>query len=104
MTKWLLALACAAGCGPQFAVVPPGGVAYVQGQMNGVVMTALADQWGGDPFDLADYVTPIAVELYNGGPSEVRVSFLDFALADESGRRYPAVSPFVPDPMGALDS
>src|SRR5581483_11222171 len=103
MWKWLFALVCAAGCGPEFAVVPAGGMSYVQGQMNGVVMTALADQRGGDPYDLANFVTPIAVELYNAGPAEVRVSFVDFALSDGEGHRYAAVSPFVPDALGFYD-
>jgi hypothetical protein len=99
-TVLALLVVSAAACGPEFAVVPAGGMPSVSAQgAAGVVMTALADQWGGEPSDLADFVTPIAVELYNGGPYEVRVSYIDFALRDESGRRFVAISPFVPDSL-----
>lgn len=103
--KWLVAVSLfAAACGPQFAVVPAGGVEQVTAQMNGATLTAFAHQWHGDPYDLADYVTPIAVQLYNAGPYEVRVSFVDFALTDERRTRFAAVSPFVPDAaVGLLD-
>jgi hypothetical protein len=103
--KWLVALFAlsAAACGPQFAVVPASGVEQVTAQMNGATLTAFAHQWHGDPYDLADYVTPIAVQLYNAGPYEVRVSFVDFALTDERQQRFAAVSPFVPDALGLLD-
>jgi hypothetical protein len=95
LTTALLALAT--GCGPQFAVVPRGGAPTVSASSpTGITMTALAEQWDGDPSDLTDYVTPIAVELYNGSSEEVRVSLADFALKDERGTRYPAVSPFIP--------
>jgi len=95
----------AAACGPEFAVVPRGGAPTVSAASpTGITMTALAEQWDGDPHDLADYVTPIAVELYNGSSEEVRVSLADFALKDEAGTRYPAVSPFVPmDEVGQLE-
>ena len=94
MRRMLLALSCsffAAACGPEFAVVPRGGIDRVvarAGSGNGVTMVAFANQWDADPYDLADYVTPIAVELYNPGPNEVRVSYVDLALRDGSGFRY----------------
>ena len=59
-------------------------------------MVAFANQWDAYPFDLADYVTPIAVELYNPGPNEVRVSYVDLALRDASGFRYAAINPYIP--------
>jgi hypothetical protein len=99
----LLALTCtlfASACGPEFAVVPRGGidrvVAQGQGPANGVTIVAFANQWDAYPFDLADYVTPIAVELYNPGPNEVRVSYVDLALRDSSGFRYAAINPYIP--------
>jgi hypothetical protein len=86
----------AAGCGPEFAVVPKDGMDRAVAQMNGLTMVAFANQWAGDPYDLADYVTPIAVELYNGSPYEVRVNYADLALRDGSGFRYAAINPYIP--------
>jgi hypothetical protein len=83
-----------AGCGPEWAVVPRDGLDRVVGQSNGVTMVAFENQWAGDPYDLANYVTPIAVELYNGSPYEVRVNYADFALRDQSGTRFPAINPY----------
>src|SRR3954454_8952230 len=103
MRRMFLALSCvlfASACGPEFAVVPKGGmeraVAQGQGPANGVTMVAFSNQWDAYPFDLADYVTPIAVELYNPGPYEVRVSYVDLALRDTSGFRYAAINPYIP--------
>ena len=103
MRRMFLALSCilfASACGPEFAVVPRGGidrvVAQGEGPANGVTMVAFANQWDAYPYDLADYVTPIAVELYNPGPYEVRVSYVDLALRDSSGFRYAAINPYIP--------
>ena len=110
MRRMLLALTCsvfAVACGPEFAVVPKGGidriVAEGQGPASGVTMVAYANQWDAYPFDLADYVTPIAVELYNPGPNEVRVSYVDLALRDGSGFRYAAINPYIPASMAEAD-
>jgi hypothetical protein len=94
----LCALAVA-GCGPEFAVVPQNGMERAVAQQSGVTMVAFANQWNGDPYDLADYVTPIAVELYNGSPYEVRVNLADLALRDASGFRYAAVNPYLQGAM-----
>jgi hypothetical protein len=106
----LMALMCsvfAVACGPEFAVVPKGGIERIvaegQGPATGVTMVAYANQWDAYPFDLADYVTPIAVELYNPGPNEVRVSYVDLALRDASGFRYGAVNPYLPATMAESD-
>jgi hypothetical protein len=96
------ALVALTGCGPEFAVVPDGGQPRAVSAVGPVTMTALAVQWEGSPFDLADYVTPIAVELYNAGPSEVSVSYADFALRDERGFRFGAINPFLPAVVSAL--
>jgi hypothetical protein len=103
MRRMFLALSCAlfvSACGPEYAVVPHGGVDRVvaqgQGPANGVTMVAFANQWDAYPYDLADYVTPIAIELYNPGPYEVRVSYVDLALRDGSGFRYAAINPYIP--------
>ena len=94
----------AVGCGPEFAVIPKGGQPQIQAQAPmGISMTARAEQWRGDPYDLADWVTPILVELYNPGPYEVRISLVDFALRDGHGTRYPAINPFIPAALGEVD-
>jgi hypothetical protein len=90
-----------AGCGPEFAVVPRDGMERAVAQMNGLTMVAFANQWAADPYDLADYVTPIAVELYNGSPYEVRVNYADLALRDGSGFRYGAINPYLPATMAS---
>src|SRR5689334_22479732 len=84
----------AAACGPEFAVVPAGGSPYASAQVAGSRLTAFAQQWNGEPFDLADTVTPIAVELYNSGATPIRILYVDFELRDESGRRFFALNPF----------
>jgi hypothetical protein len=88
-----------AGCGPEFAVVPRDGMDRAVAQNNGLTLVAFANQWQADPYDLADYVTPIAVELYNGSPYEVRVNYADLALRDGSGFRYAAINPYIPATM-----
>jgi hypothetical protein len=65
-------------------------------QVNGVTIVAYANQWDAYPRDLADYVTPIAVELFNPGPYEVRVTYADIALRDPRGFRYSAINPYIP--------
>jgi hypothetical protein len=93
--RWLLLL-CVAACGPEIAVVPRGGVERAVSAPGPVTLTAFWSQWDGVPDDLPDYITPIAVELYNSGPYEVRVSYGDFSLTDERGFRYAAINPFIP--------
>jgi hypothetical protein len=103
MRRSLLALVCfAIGCvGPQFAVIPRDGAPRVTATApTGLTMTAFANQWENDPYDLADFVTPIAVELYNPGPNDIRVSYVDFTLKDGRGTRFGAVNPFVPASLG----
>jgi hypothetical protein len=86
-------LLCA--CGPEYAVVPKGGVPYAQANVKGAQLTAFADQWNADPGNLADFITPIALDLYNNSGTDIRISYVDFALRDETGFRYTAVNPFV---------
>src|SRR5262249_18035152 len=105
MRQVLVALALVTvGCGPEFSVLPRNGQARIQAQAPmGIPVTAHAEQWRGDPYDLADWFTPILVELYNPGPYEVRVSLADFALRDEHGTRYAAINPFLPSLLGEND-
>src|SRR3954470_8203898 len=95
----------AVGCAPELAVVPRGGMDRAVAQVNGVTLVAFANQWDAYPEDLSEYVTPIAVELYNPGPNDVRVSYADLALRDASGFRYAAINPYIPaTTVGANES
>jgi hypothetical protein len=98
--RWSLAALtfslAALGCGPEYAVRPTGGLPQAEATGAGLTMTAFAEQWESSPYDLADYVTPVAVALYNVGPEEVRVSLMDFQLRDQDGVRYAAINPFLP--------
>ncbi len=99
----LAVLCVTVGCGPEFAVMPRGGQPSATATApTGPSLTAFANQWDGEPYDLADYVTPIAVELYNPGPYDVRISLADFALRDERGTRFPAINPFLPAVVGQI--
>src|SRR2546423_5202148 len=93
--RWLL-LVFVAACGSEIAVVPQGGLERAVSAPGPVVLTAFWSQWNGYPEDLTDYITPVAVELYNNSPYEVRVSYGDFSLTDQRGFRYAAINPFVP--------
>jgi hypothetical protein len=95
-----------AACGPEFAVIPHQGLPSVTANApTGLTLTAFANQWEAYPDDLADYLTPISVELYNPGPNDVRILFCDFALKDGAGHRFPAINPFPQQPsdVGRLD-
>ena len=98
---WIVALA---GCSEGVAVVPQNGLPRAIATSGPVTITAFAEQWDGVPDDLSDYVTPIAVELYNAGPWDVRVSYADFALRDERGLRYAAINPFTPVRTSRVDN
>ena len=91
-----------AGCATAPFVVPAGGADHAMATAGGATLTVFPSAWEGDPDDLADYVTPVLVEIRNDGPQEVRVSYFDFALTDQSGFRYAALNPFVPA-SAALD-
>ncbi len=87
-------LASLPGCGPEFAVIPQGGLQQLTASAAGASITAFAVQWDSDPGDLADRVTPIAVDLYNGTSTDIRVSLTDFGLQTDHGIRLPALNPF----------
>ena len=90
-----LALVFSACASAPPVVVPAGGAPNVTAAAGPATITVAAGAWDGDPADLAEYVTPIPVQLYNAGPGEVRVSYIDFVLTDESGNRYAALNPYV---------
>ena len=98
----LLPLLSACAIAP--AVLPSGGMVRVSANTAGAALTVFRAPWESSPWDLGDYVTPIAVEFFNGGAVPVRVSLVDLVLTDEQGRRYAALNPFPPDaPIGERD-
>jgi hypothetical protein len=98
-----LLLVALAGCSSQIAVVPQGGLDRAVAASGPVTLTVFPSEWTGSPDDLTDFLTPIAVELYNAGPYEVRVSYADFSLTDERGFRYAAINPFLPAQLGQTE-
>jgi hypothetical protein len=85
-------------------VLPAGGAPEVSANLAGVTVSVMAEPWPGSPYDLGDYLTPVALEFYNAGPNAVRVSYLDLVLTDETGRRYAAINPFAgAPPIGLTD-
>jgi hypothetical protein len=101
----LLTLA-ATGCATTtHALVAAEGPEGAAATVNGVTLVATGDAWEASPDDLPQYVTPVAVELVNNSPYEVRVSFADFSLTDESGLRYAALNPYATArAVGEVDS
>ncbi len=89
----LLALLPACASAPD--VLPAGGRPSVSASAAGATMTAWATPWQGAPYDLGDYLTPVALAFENAGGAPIRISYYDIALTDESGRRYAALNPFV---------
>lgn len=84
-----------AGCATAPTIVPAGGAPQAVASAGPAVLTVFPSHWDGEPWDLTDYVTPIAVEIVNTGAEPVRVSYFDFALTDARGFRYAALNPFV---------
>lgn len=92
------------GCaiGPQIA--PPNDQQEVSASAAGATITAFLAPWEGQPTDLADYMTPIALEFVNQSSVPVRISYVDLILTDDSGHRFIAYNPYVSDgSVAALD-
>jgi hypothetical protein len=96
MTRWsLLAVAFfGLGCSRTYIIQPASGGAVATASTTGVSMSAEPNAWNGNPTDLAEYLTPIWIGIVNQRRADVRVSYADFALTDESGFRYAAINPY----------
>jgi hypothetical protein len=81
--------------GPQIA--PPNDQQEVSASAAGATITAFLSPWEGQPSDLTDYMTPIALEFVNQSGAPVRVSYIDLVLTDDSGHRFIAYNPYVGD-------
>lgn len=91
----LAPLVLAAGCATSPTILPAGGLPQATAAAGPGSISVFESRWDGEPSDLTDFVTPVAVELVNTGTEPVRVSYFDFALTDERGTRYAALNPFV---------
>jgi hypothetical protein len=92
------------GCVTSPQVVPANEQQQVSASAAGATLTAFLSPWEGEPSDLTDAMTPIAIEVSNQGPVPVRFSYLDLALTDENGHRFFAYNPYVSDgSVAALD-
>jgi hypothetical protein len=98
----LLALALlSAACSRTYIIEPAMGGTVATASTTGLTMSAEPNAWNGHPTDLGDYLTPIWIGIVNQRREDVRVSYADFALTDESGFRYAAVSPYTGQAVAA---
>lgn len=81
-------------CTDAYVVKPATGGENATARAAGLGLVATPNAWVGDPYDLDDYVTAIWVNLENRRADELRVSFGDLVLTDDSGFRYAAISPY----------
>jgi hypothetical protein len=82
------------GCQTAYFIQPATGEAYGAASSQGLSLVADPEAWGGEPSDLADYLTPISIEIVNRHSGDIRISYADFALVDGDGFRYAAISPY----------
>jgi hypothetical protein len=102
--RYLLFSLLLGGCITSPQVAPPNDQAEVSTSAAGATLTAFLAPWQGEPSDLADTLTPIAIEVSNQGPAPVRFSYLDLELTDDTGHRFVAYNPYVSDgSVAALD-
>ncbi|MBN1607446.1 MAG: hypothetical protein JW940_12480 [Polyangiaceae bacterium] len=87
------------GCAPSYVIVPAAGGRAAAGSTGGVSMAAYPESWQGDPDDLSEYLTTIWISIVNQTSHDVRIRYEDFALTDQSGFRYAAVSPYSGQPQ-----
>jgi hypothetical protein len=59
----------------------------------GLVLAVQPSAWTGPPVDLADYVTPLHVELTNASAQPLDYGYPDFLLFDEARFQYAALPP-----------
>jgi hypothetical protein len=88
-----------AGCSSSYVVVPATGGRVATASVAGVAIAAYPESWNRDPADLAEYLTPIWVNIVNQTSHAVRLRYRDFALTDASGFRYAAISPYSGQPQ-----
>jgi hypothetical protein len=93
-----------AGCTTSYVVVPATGGRVAAASTRGISMAAYPETWDGHPTDLPDYLTPIWIDIVNQTSKTVRLRYEDFALTDQSGFRYSAISPYSGQPQLSHES
>ncbi|MCC7499893.1 MAG: hypothetical protein IT160_20095 [Bryobacterales bacterium] len=92
----LLACGCSRG---YFAPAPAShrlfaGDDSARAAISGVVITARADVWRGDPPDLPSRITPIRLDLTNLSTHPISLRYRDFRITSRYGLRSQALPPF----------
>ncbi len=93
-TTVLLAVLGLGACATTYSLRPAAGGETGRSSAGGITLLADAEAWSGQPYDLPNYLTPIAVRISNRGASDVRINYADFSLVDEQGFRYSAINPY----------
>lgn len=81
-------------CTTTYTIWPAAGGAVGAAASDALTMSVAPNAWHGFPSDLAEHLTPLWIQIGNQRPEQVRISYRDFALADNSGFRYAAISPY----------
>jgi len=77
-------------CVSRPVLVPSGGGRYGLASDNSISLVADTRAWDGNPSDLEDYATPIAVEIHNGSTRAVVLHLENVTLEDNLGGVYSA--------------
>jgi hypothetical protein len=93
-SSWLAIALVSTACSKTYIIEPATGGSVGTASTTGITMTAEPNAWSGRPSDLDDYLTPLWIGIVNQRGEDVRVSYADFALTDDSGFRYAAISPY----------
>ena len=95
---WAMALTLGVtggACTPRYAIRPIQGGYVGVAESSGLVLHADPDAWRGQPEDLPDHITPIALRLINTSGKPVAVRYDKLRLTDDRGFRYPVINPYV---------
>ncbi len=94
----LVAVLC--GCAAQPVLVPASTASIASGtettayaERSGVRVWVDGAAWNSDPWNLAEWMTPVNVSVENKSDRQIRVAYADFTLVGASGFRYPAIPP-----------
>jgi hypothetical protein len=90
----VLALAVLPACAETNAQLQPLATTTAGPAGRPAMLTAESGAWETAPARLIDNATPVGVRLTNVLNQPIRVSYADFSLFDQSGRRYAVISPF----------
>jgi hypothetical protein len=81
----LAVLLLRAACSKTYIIQPVMGGSVGSASTSGLTLSAEPNGWSGHPTGLGDYLTPIWIAIVNQRVEDIRISYADFALTDESG-------------------